>query len=235
MARDFYPRQEGTILSFTRMFSDRIALAPADYGVSIEQCEQYAATQQAFADAYRITNDPTIATRPSRMAKNAAAAALEDATRFLARIIRAHPGVTTTMRIELGLSEADAGEAGAAVGPPKDQPLLIVRSIIGRQIRIQLRDDAYKRRKPAGVIGALLFVVRDEQASADLADWTFMEVTTRARATLTFGTAFPAGAKVWMRAQWFSTTGARGPASEAVCAYLQGGLVSPANIARLAA
>jgi hypothetical protein len=235
MARDFYPRQESQILFFTQHFRERIEAQPDAYGLSLEQCAQYALTQQAFADAFSVVNNPTTATRPARMAKNNARVALEDATRFLARIIRAHPGVTIEMRISLGLSEADAGDGGAAVPAPKEQPLVLVRTIAGRKIDVELRDDANKSRKPARVAGALLFVQQADAPSANLSDWQFMDISTRARETLTFGPEFPPGAMVWIIAQWFSPTGARGPASRPVCAYLQGGIVGPADVARLAA
>jgi hypothetical protein len=235
MARDFYPRQQLEILTFTRHFREQIEADPGAYGVSPEQCAQYAVTQQAFADALMIAIDPVTATRSKRTVKDAAGAALEEATRFLARIIRAHPGVTTVMRVELGLSETNPGDGGSAIAPPTEQPTVLVKSIAGPQIQIELRDDAHKRRKPAGVIGALLFVSRADQPSPNLSDWTFMEIATRARETLTFGPEFGAGEKVWVMAQWFSPTGARGPSSRPVHAYLQGGLVMPANLASMAA
>ena len=235
MARDFYPRQEAAILSFTRNFGDTISLSPGDYGLSVGQCEQYVATQEAFAEAYMIAIDPGTATRSNRAGKDAARVMFEAQTRKLARIIRAQPDVTTQMRINLGLSESDAGEGGAAIARPEQMPRVIVKSVVGREIHIELRDEANKSRKPAGVSGAVLFVMRADEPSANVTDWTFMDISTRTRATLRFGAQFPAGAQVWVMAQWFSTTGARGPASMAVCAYLQGGVVVPANIARKAA
>jgi hypothetical protein len=235
MARDFYPRQERQILFFTKRFREQIEAQPDAYGLSFEQCAQYALTQQAFADAFWVVNDPTTATRPARIVKNKARVALEDATRFLARIIRAHPGVTTEMRISLGLSEADVGDGGAPLGAPKEEPVVVVRSNAGRQIEIELRDAVGKIRKPAGVAGALLFVRRADEPSSNLSDWQFIEITTRARETLTFGLEFPAGARVWIMAQWFSPTGARGPESAPISAYLQGALVGPTSVAQMAA
>ena len=74
-------------------------------------------------------------------------------------------------------------------------PLVIVKSITGRQIHIELRDEANKSRKPAGVSGAVLFVMRDDEPSANVTDWTFMDISTRTRATLRFGAQFPPAAR----------------------------------------
>src|SRR5688500_7174633 len=98
MGRDFYPRPEGEILSFTLNFSQKISVSPGAYGLSVLQCTHYAATYEAFAGQHAIASNPMTATRGARAAKEEARVALEAETRLLARIVRAQPHVTGQMR-----------------------------------------------------------------------------------------------------------------------------------------
>src|SRR5688500_4227652 len=72
MGRDFYPRPEGEILSFTLNFSQKISVSPGAYGLSVLQCTHYAATYEAFAGQHTIASNPMTATRGARAAKEEA-------------------------------------------------------------------------------------------------------------------------------------------------------------------
>ena len=52
MPRDFYPRREADIVSFTSNLSARINFSPSEYGLSEIIAQNYAIKQQAFAEAF---------------------------------------------------------------------------------------------------------------------------------------------------------------------------------------
>jgi hypothetical protein len=232
--RDFFPRRLADVLSWSRNFAGKIQIDPERYSLAPEQSAHYALTLDAFAALLRTAHDPTTRTRSAVSARNDALAALETETRLLARIVRAAPAVTDAMRIDLGLSVSKGGGAGGGGGAPTQRPGhapgIEVIAIVGRTVRLRLRDTSSPHRgRPAGVAGALIYSHAGEPAAAGPIKWTSHGITTRTTAEVKFDPSVPAGAKVLISACWFSPRGLTGPAATPVSAYLQDGVSVPAT------
>src|SRR3982751_470101 len=101
MPRDFFPRREADIVRFTANFSERINAAPGDYSIPPARAAAYAATQQAFADAYFVVQNPGTNSSAAVVLKDDARVELEAATRSLVKCVTGTETVTDPMRIAL--------------------------------------------------------------------------------------------------------------------------------------
>lgn len=220
MPRDFFPRRESDVLSFSENFKNGIVAAPPDFGLTGEQAAQYAITQEVFAASYRLATEPGTRTSPAIIAKNTALKALEAETRMLARMIRARPFVTAEMRVALGL--AVRGPRRKRLPPPAAAPHVFVESVHGRIVRVRLMDAQSNRSgRPRGTRGATLLGFVGDEPSPDPLHWSFMGNAWRTRARAVFGHDLPPGAKVWVAAFWQGTRLQPGPVSQPVSAHLQ--------------
>jgi hypothetical protein len=238
MPRDFYPRREADIVSFTASFSAKVSASPEQFGLTPLQAEQYAAVQAQFADLQQKSTQGSTNTSSVFQAKKNARRELERMTRQLAGIARTHQGVTVAQRFALGLPARDPGRPRGSrtkdgrlqlqrIGPPR----LIVKCLHGRTMRVRLRDRSapMNRGKPKDVAGATLFSYVGELPPPpdDLGKWKFERVTTKTVVDVRPGNPYaglPPGTRVWIIAFWTGRRGERGPMCEPVYAHTQYGV-----------
>jgi hypothetical protein len=243
MPKGFLPNADAALLDWSRNFAARLSESGERYGISPAQAADYALKNAAFADAYHLVADPTTRTRPNVLAKNDVRAALRAAARRLALIIKSQ-AVTDDERIALGLSPRNAGRA-APVARPAAAPLVGIRGVTGRTIRLRLcATDPPRRGRPPGVLGAVLFSYALPPAPlaaapaavppADLAEWRFAGHATRTVVDVTFPADLPPGTEVWLTARWLNPRLQPGPAARPVSTHLGGGCSLDTNL-RLAA
>jgi hypothetical protein len=226
MPRDFFPRRESDVLAWTNNFREKIFVAPQTYGLTEEQARHYSDTQTAFAAAYRAAITPGTRTSPAVQAKNTLLRTLEDESRRLARIIRAHPATTNDMKAVLGL--AIRSKRRKRVPAPASAPQLFVESVVGTTVNMRLLNaEALGRARPRNTLGAtVLYFVGDSPPTAT-SQWSFLLHTSSTRMRKSFG--LPAGTKVWFAAFWNGTRQRRGPTSRPVCTNICSG--GPAKFA----
>lgn len=227
MPRDFYPHREAEIVTWSANFRDKIVAEPGEYSLSEAQAAQYSVKHDAFAALYRTANEPATRTRPIIEGKEDVRVALEAEARLLARIIRAAPQVTAEQRINLGLSAPRTGR-GTPIGAPDRAPSAYIVSIMGRTVRLRLRDAAApaNRGKPRGALSAAIFVYVGDEPPASRADWSLQCHATRTTVDVTFGPDVEPGTKVYLAACWLSPRGQSGPVSTPLPAYV--GYAGPA-------
>jgi hypothetical protein len=171
--------------------------------------------------AYQTANDPGTRSPVNIVAKDTAKAALEAQTRMLARIVRANRAVTSTMRVELGLSQRNGGGKSPAINPPDSPPRLDILSICGWTVRLNLRSaDSTRRGKPKGVRAATILGHVGDNPPSDAAQWSFLANTSVTTVDVSFRGNIPAGAKVWLTACWQNPRGDKGPWSEPVSTHV---------------
>lgn len=224
MPRDFFPRRESDIRSFTAHFSETISAAPADYRLTQAQADEYAAVQQAFSDAYITVQDRGANSSAAVAGKETARVALEAATRLLVKIIKAQPDVTDAMRIDLGLPARPTRRHHVSV--PDAPPILRVVGAIGGAVQIRLVDAGSTRRGlPRDARGALIFGFVGDVPPSDRKQWMYKGGTSRGIVEVRFDAAIPPGTKVWLTACWVNARAEQGPSCAPVCTYLQYGMM----------
>jgi len=156
----------------------------------------------------------------ARQAKDAARAALEKEVRPVTNFVQGYPKTTNADRAEMGITVRDTSPTRALA--PSSRPLALVES--GQRLTHQLRlvDESTptRRARPAGVLGAEVWVKlvdADSPAPTDPAALTFLTMTTRPSFRAEFKAGEGGKTAVYM-ARWVNTRGEKGPWSEVTTA-----------------
>jgi len=136
--------------------------------------------------------------------------------------------MTNTIRADLWITIPD--KEYTPVPPPTQAPQLDIVSVVGRTLKLRLRDSVTgERKKPAGVQGATLVSYVGETIPSSIRDWSFEANTTRTDAELVFDDSIPMGTKVWVACFWYNRKGESGPACSPVSTHLGFGAMSQAE------
>src|SRR5688572_5895891 len=100
---DFLPRREDDLLAWLRNFDEQINSDPQAFGVSPERAAELHARFETYADAHRLANAPTTRTGSAIVLKDTAKAAALEATRQIAKMVRAQSAVGDDGRFLLGI------------------------------------------------------------------------------------------------------------------------------------
>lgn len=156
----------------------------------------------------------------ARQAKDAARAALEKEVRPVTNFVQGYPKTTNADRAEMGITVRDTSPTPAPA--PSSRPLALVES--GQRLTHQLRlvDESTptRRARPAGVLGAEVWVKlvdADRPAPTDPAALTFLTMTTKPSFRAEFKAGEGGKTAVYM-ARWVNTRGEKGPWSEVTTA-----------------
>lgn len=224
MPRDFYPRRESDIQSFTTNFSAILSADPEAYGLTPARVDEYSALQQAFSDAYITAQNPGANSSSSVAFKESCRVALEAGTRPLVKTIKGQPTVTDAMRISLGLSGRPTRRHHVFV--PDKPPILRVIDSVGGTVRVRLVDaESTRRGLPRDARMALVFGFVGEFPPADCSLWKCNRATSHAVTQVRLGDAIGPGTKVWLKACWTNARGEQGPSSAPIHTYLQDGMM----------
>jgi hypothetical protein len=167
------------------------------------------------------------AAEAARQAKDAARAALEKEVRPVTNFVQGYPKTTNADRAEMGITVRDTSPSPAPA--PSSRPLALVES--GQRLTHQLRlvDESTptRRARPAGVLGAEVWVKLVAPPSADSpaptdpardpSSFTFLTMTTRPSFRAEFKAGEGGKTAVYM-ARWVNTRGEKGPWSEVTTA-----------------
>lgn len=212
---DFLPRRAAEMVDWTRSFSQTIREDPAAFGLSAQEADDYAELQEAYALAYRRSQDPSTRSPAQVQAKNTALKALKRRTRQLAWRVRGTPGMDTGRLARLGLKMPSRNRR--ALPAPVSSPRLRLTPTIGSDVVLQLEDrDRLGTAKPRGVAGAIVMVYVGDAPPREVSDWTFGFGTTKTRLSVPLPKGLSPGTRVWYVAWWQSPTGEPGPTSEPV-------------------
>ncbi|MEX0777547.1 MAG: hypothetical protein WD042_17720 [Phycisphaeraceae bacterium] len=234
MSKWYLPKSDSGLLGWARNFGPKISASPGDYGLSEAQAAAFAAAAEAYAAAFRRAGDPQTRTRVAVVEKNAARAALRDEARELARVVRAHPGVTDEQRSVLGLTVPRP--AVRRTPAPAERPTVQVVAMEGRTATLRLATLGSSRRgRPVGAIGAMVMSHAGANWPADPAAWRIEGVTTRTKVVLTLRPDIAPGSKVWFTAKWLSPRLEPGPMAHPEMTYTQFGGVGSTRARTLAA
>lgn len=153
--------------------------------------------------------------------KDAERAALEAVIRRLATRLQASSIVTNAQRAALGLTVRDTTHT--PVTAPTSKPVLQADTSQRLRITISFADegDPTSKAKPAGVIGAEIWMKHGGPPPTDLSECTFLALDTKTPYTAEFDGS-DANATAHFIARWVSTRGDKGPLSETVSATVPG-------------
>ncbi len=225
MPRDYLPREEAKLVTWTNDFRANILAAPESYGLVAVQATQYQATRTTFVNAYNTAQNPLTRTRPNIAAKNVAKRALITMTRMLVDQIQGWPQMTNEKRLQLGITERGKKPTPS---PVPGQAYVKVESVNGRQVTISIQQSQNNKGKPKGVEGANIMVAYGE-LPATTTDWSFAQTTGKSKTTITLD-AVQEATTAWVTAFWFNGRKATGPAANPVSVNLGAAPVLPVSM-----
>src|SRR5688572_6036037 len=162
---------------------------------------ELAGSLAVFAQAFAVANDQrtnsTIAVAAKRLAKKQ----LKSEVRRVARVVRAMCSDPVKL-LELGLKAPE--ESWAPPGPPAEAPKLFGIASSGTQVSFRLvnAQNTARRRRPPGVIGAVIYCHVGPNPAPDPMQWAIVQHTSEMRVTVDLGVRVVPGSMVWVSACW---------------------------------
>jgi len=157
-------------------------------------------------------------------AKDTSKTALRLAVRTLVNRLQASTLVTDAQREALGITVIDGSRSAAAA--PTSRPIVSVWVSQGLRQEIRFADEntPTRRKKPAGVRGAEVWVkiaVAGSVPPVDVSEMTFLDLSTASPYVAEF-TGENAGKTAWYRLRWVNTRGEKGPWSDLASGTIAG-------------
>lgn len=232
MPRDFYPRREADIVSWTGALLDGIAKDPEGVGLTPARVERYRAVQARFAELYQRAGSGTTRTPVVIEQKREAARELEAETRLVARLVRAQPELPVARLAGLGLP---VRQSGTTVHRPTEAPEVKVESMRGHRMHVQLSESPTGRRaRPARVANAAIYVCARGDEPDHRTDWRYVMSTSKTTATVDFPPDLQPGTRVWVTARWVNAKGQEGPGATPAGDWIGFGGMAPVRQLRAA-
>ena len=219
--KTYLPTREADLLDWCQSFYRNLASDPTVFGLQEADVADYKAMLDAFAQSHATASDPATRTGPAIERKDADKSALRRLSQSVVRQIQARPQTTDEQRRLLDITVPDRKPTPhpAPSGMPDVQVVMAVRHTISLKIR---REDG-GRGRPVGTIGANVYYAVSPTVPTTSAGWTHAGQATRMGHQIALPESTPAGATVWIAANWYNGRGETGPLSDAVTTNLPGG------------
>lgn len=223
----YLPSREADLVTWSSNFSSVSQTYATECGLTVEQIAAYTNAQEEFAEAYQTAQHPSTRTPAAIEQKDGLKSALLLLTREFVAICQAAPGMTDTLRVQLGITVRSNEPTPVPI--PSNPPQIDLLAVIGHTFKLRLHNgDSTRRSKPTGVQGATVFSYVGDNPPVNLADWKFEGSTTRTAVDVKIpGTVAP-GTQVWLTAFWYNRRAESGPACTPIATGVGFGGVSQA-------
>lgn len=221
----YLPTKEGELRMWTMGLARGVAVSPGDYGVSVEMSDAYTELAERFDEVMSLALAPETRTSVMVTRKNEIKKELIAATRAMVNQMQGWSGMTLEKRATLGLT---IRRQAARQSPEMPRPVLMIGATFGRETTIELRD------RPAGALGAMIYVAYTDHQDNQPKDWTLLTITGKRRTAVTLG-GVQAPCTAWITACWFNGRKQQGDMSLPRYVELARMTQLPSSIARAAA
>lgn len=218
------PTLDAPLAQWSTNFNSLGVAAPADFSLTAAQMTLYTTRHTAFMSAYDASKAEGARSKALTVAKNDAKAELLSYARELYGFIQSSLSVTNENKTLIGVTVRD--RIPSPVTAPGVAPILLVLTVIGRIVRLQLRDAQNQsgRARPANARGALILTyVGETPPASSSGGWTIQGETGKTTALVEFPATVAPGQKCWATAMWVGTRGDFSPACSPISTYLQVG------------
>lgn len=216
----YMPRPDGNFSAWANHYYDAVSKFYEEHGFDQELLTPLKKALDTWNGLYPAHVKAQAAAEGARQAKDAARTALEKQVRPVTNFVQGYPKTTNADRAEMGITVRDTSPSPAPA--PSSRPLALVES--GQRLTHQLRlvDESTptRRARPAGVLGAEVWVKlvdADAPAPTDPAALTFLTMTTKPSFRAEYAKAAGGKTAVYM-ARWVNTRGEKGPWSDVTTA-----------------
>jgi len=216
---DYLPAADAQFDTWQVNFVTYVNAHLLDLGLDAADVVDLNATAATWTTEYPAHTAAQAAAEAARQAKDGARSGFEGAIRPLVRRLQASPDVDDAERAAMGITVPDR-ETTPQV-PPKTRPVVSVDTSQRLQHTIAFADEATPTRKakPAGVMGAELWVKVGDPPPVDPGELTFLSLDTRTPYVADFP-GEDGGKTAHYMLRWVATTGEKGPWSETASATI---------------
>ena len=216
---DYIPAADAQFHAWQNNFIVYVNAHLIDLGLDAADVVDLNANAATWTTDYPAHTAAQTAARGAREAKDHARDAFQDTIRPLVRRLQASPDVDDAERAAMGITVPD--REGAPEGPPKSRPVVTVDTSQRLQHTIAFADEATPTRKakPAGVLGAEIWVKIGDPPPTDPKELSFLSTDTRTPYVAHFN-GDTAGQTAHYMLRWVNTTGEKGPWSETASATI---------------
>ena len=216
---DYIPPADAAFDTWAVNFVNYVLANTAALGLVAGDIAALGMAHSAWRTAYPAHTAAQAAAQAARQTKDDARATLETAIRSLTRTLQASSSVDDTERQAMGITVVDTVATAAAV--PVSRPVVTVDTSQRLRHVIAFVDEATptKKAKPAGVMGAELWVKIGDPAPVDPDELTFLSLDTRTPYTADY-TGADAKKTAHYMLRWVNTKGEKGPWSETASATI---------------
>lgn len=216
---DYIPGSDGAFDTWQDVF---VAYATANVvalGIDPVDAATLVTARADWASALTAHGTAQASAQSARQSKDDARNGLETLVRSLVRQMQSNPAVTDIQREAMGITVYDATRTAAP--SPTTRPVVTVDSAQRLRHVIAFADEATptKKAKPAGVMGAELWVKIGDPAPTTPSELSFLSVDTRTPYTADFDGA-DGGKTAHYMLRWTNTRGEKGPWSETASATI---------------
>ena len=219
MANDYIPRGDAEFNAWQANFVNYASANLADLGLALPDLISILSAQGAWTPSLTAHVAAQANAQSACATKDGNRTALEALIRALVRRLQASPDVSDAEREALGITVPDSVATAAAI--PTTRPICQVDTSQRLQHTISFTDESTPTRKakPAGVMGAEIWVKIGPTPPVDPGELTFLAVDTRTPYTRDFdGT--DGGKQAHYMLRWVNTRGETGPWSETATATI---------------
>jgi hypothetical protein len=210
-SKDWLPSGNEALRAFANSYSASVSAATGHFGLSQDDSDRLADLAAEYDAMLSLCNSPPTRTNLNFFRKDEAKASLAAWIRATARQIQASMETTDAQRQSLGLPVPKRHRTPAA--RITAAPELRVVSVLGRHVRIRVRDaERLGRGRPSNAQGAILYSFVDYGGTslppAARSEWTCEgTLTIRDSAIVAFPESVPRAMRVYLTAAWFNTRG----------------------------
>jgi hypothetical protein len=212
----YMPRPDGNFSAWANHYYEAVKKFYEEQGFDPDLLTPLQKALAAWNAQYPAHVKAQAAAEGARAAKDAARAALEKEVRPVTNFVQGYPKTTNADRAEMGITVRDTSPSPAPA--PTSRPLTLVESAqrLTHQLRLVDESTPTRRARPAGVLGAEVWVKlvdAESPAPTDPAALTFLTMTTKPSFRAEFKAGEGGKTAVYM-ARWVNTRGEKGPWSE---------------------
>ena len=219
--KNYLPSRTADLIDWAVAFHGNLAAGPTEFGLSEQAVAEYLTTLTRARQSVALASDPATATRPIVGRKAADLETLRRSSRSLVKQVQARPQTTDEQRRLLRITVPDRKPTPHA--PPPEMPDVQIAFAVRHTIALRVRREDGGRGRPAGTTGANVYYAVGATVPSTAGGWTHACQATRMGCQIELPAATPAGATVWVAANWYNGRGEVGPLSDAVSTNLPGG------------
>ena len=219
MAKDYIPHGDADFNAWQANFVTYANANLANLGLVLPDLVSILTAQTAWTPSLTAHVAAQANAQSARATKDGNRTVLEVLIRALVRRLQASPSVSDAEREALGITVPDSGATAAAT--PTTRPLCQVDTSQRLRHTIDFTDESTPTRKakPAGAMGAEIWVKIGAPPPVDPSELTFLAVDTRTPYTTDFDGS-DGGKQAHYMLRWVNTRGETGPWSETATATI---------------